>query len=112
MSPNNFPWGHLMKIEWLVTNVTVVGSPDIAERAILEVILAGHFLAYSGRICGRGATLWKPLLSPNKFSCGHLMKIESLVANVPAVGSPGRRERTILGVILAGYCFGQFRPYL
>ena len=32
-----------MKIEWLVTDVTVIGSPDRAERAILGVILAGRF---------------------------------------------------------------------
>ena len=32
-----------MKIEWLVTNVTVVRSADRAERAILEVILAVLF---------------------------------------------------------------------
>ena len=46
-----------MKIEWLVTDVTAVGSPDRAERAILGVILAGHFLAGSGQICGRGGIL-------------------------------------------------------
>ena len=46
-----------MKIEWLVIDVTAVGSPDRAERAILGVILAGRFFANSGRICGRGATL-------------------------------------------------------
>ena len=28
-----------MKIEWLVTNVTTVGSPDRTERAALGVIL-------------------------------------------------------------------------
>ena len=28
-----------MKIEWLVTNVTSVGSPDRAEHAILGAIL-------------------------------------------------------------------------
>ena len=33
-----------MKIEWLVTDVTAVGSPDRAERAILEVIFARRFL--------------------------------------------------------------------
>ena len=33
-----------MKIEWLVTNVTPVGSPDRVERAILWVIWAGYFL--------------------------------------------------------------------
>ena len=32
-----------MKTESLVANVTAVGSPDRAERAILEVILAGRF---------------------------------------------------------------------
>ena len=32
-----------MKIVWLVANVTNVGSPDRAERAILEVVLARRF---------------------------------------------------------------------
>ena len=32
------------KKEWLVTDVTAVGSPHRAERAILGVILAGRFL--------------------------------------------------------------------
>ena len=31
-----------MKIEWLVADVTAVGAPDKAERAILEVILDGR----------------------------------------------------------------------
>ena len=46
-----------MNIEWLVTDVTVVVSPDRAKRAILELILAGRFFANSDRICGRGVTL-------------------------------------------------------
>ena len=33
-----------MKMEWLVTNVIPVGSPDRAGRAILGTILAGRFL--------------------------------------------------------------------
>ena len=33
-----------MKIKWLVTKVTAVGSPYRAKRAILGVILAGRFL--------------------------------------------------------------------
>ena len=33
-----------MKNEWVVTNVTAVGSPARAERAILGVILAERFL--------------------------------------------------------------------
>ena len=32
-----------MKTEWLVTNVTVVESPDRVERAIVGVILVGLF---------------------------------------------------------------------
>ena len=56
-----------MKIEWLVANVTSVGSLDRAERAILGGFWLGVFLANSGRICDWGATLWcgNPLLSPN-----------------------------------------------
>ena len=46
-----------MKIEWLVTKVTAVKSPDRAERAIFCVILAGSFLANSCHLCGPGATL-------------------------------------------------------
>ena len=34
-----------MKIEWLVTNVTAVRSPDSAERAILKAILADRFFS-------------------------------------------------------------------
>ena len=37
-----------MKIEWLVTNVSAVGSPDKAEHAILGVVLAGRFLSIQG----------------------------------------------------------------
>ena len=33
---------NLMKTEWVVTDVTAVGSPARAEYAILEVILAGR----------------------------------------------------------------------
>ena len=32
-----------MKIEWLVTDVTAIGTPDRAERAVLGVDLAGRF---------------------------------------------------------------------
>ena len=35
-----FTHGHLMKIKWLVANVTAARAPDRAERAILGVILA------------------------------------------------------------------------
>ena len=103
-----------MKIEWLVTDVTAVGSLDRAECAILGVILAEVFFVNPGHFCGRGTTLWcrNPLLSSNNFTQGHLMKIEWLVTNAPAIGSPGRAERAILGAILAGRVFGQSRTYL
>ena len=61
-----------------------------------------HFLANSGRFCGRGATLWSgnPLLSPNNFTQGHLMNMELLIADVTFVGSPARAECELLGMIL------------
>ena len=49
-----------MKIKWLITDVTPVGSPDREERAIVEVILARRFLTNSGpsvvkgSLCGEG----------------------------------------------------------
>ena len=104
-----------MRIEWLVTYLTPVGSPDRAERATyFGGGFCGAFFANSGRICGQGATLLcrNPLLSPKNFTQGHLMKTEWLVANETALQSPDRSEHGILGVILAGRFFGQFRPYL
>ena len=63
-----------MKIEWLIADETFWDD-------------YGRFLANSGGFCGQGATLWcrNPLLSSNKFTKGHLMKIEWLVTNVTAV---------------------------
>ena len=40
------------------------------------------------------------------------MKIEWLVTDVIAMESSGRAENAILGLILAGCVFGQFRTYL
>ena len=59
-----------MKAERLVTDITAVGSPDRAERAILGVILAGHFLANSAHFGDWGATLWyrNPLLGHINFT--------------------------------------------
>ena len=90
-----------MKTEWLVTDVTPVGSPDRADRAILGVTL-DVFLANSGHFCGQGATLWcrNPLLSPNVFSYRRLMKTEWLVTAVTTVGSPDRAEDKMLRLIL------------
>ena len=46
-----------MKIEWLVADVTAVGFPDRAERAILWMILAGLFWAVQA-IFVVGEPLW------------------------------------------------------
>ena len=72
------------------------------------------FLVNSGRICGRGATVLYSnfLLSRSKFTLCYLLKIEWLVTDVSAVGSPDIAEWAILGVILAGRFFGHFRSYL
>ena len=51
-------------------------------------------------------------MTSSKFTEGHLVKIEWLVANVTAVRSLDRAERDILGVIIAGRGFGQSRSYL
>ena len=78
-------------------------------RMILDVFwpIKAAFVVV-GPLCGVGT----PLLSSNNFTQGHSMKIEWSVADVIAIGSPDRAERAMLGVIVAGHCFGQFRPYL
>ena len=38
--------------------------------------------------------------------------MEWLIPNVMAVGSPGKAEHAILGLILAARVFGQFRTYI
>ena len=44
MSSNKFTQGHLVKIEWLVNDLTAVGSPGRTEHAILGMILAKRYL--------------------------------------------------------------------
>ena len=44
LSPTNLTQGNLLKIEWLITNVTAVECPDRAERAILGLIFVRFFL--------------------------------------------------------------------
>ena len=60
-----------------------------------------------------GTTLWcrNPLLSSNNFDQGHLMKMKLLITNVTAIGSPGRAEFAVFGVILAGCVVDQFRTF-
>ena len=59
-----------MKTEWLVTDGTVVRSPDKAERAILGVILTERFFDQFRPIFVVGDPLLlcrNRLLSPNNF---------------------------------------------
>ena len=114
MSPNNFTLVHLVKIEWLVANVIAVESHDRAGHAILRVIVAAFVLGQSRSFLWLLSLLWcrKPLLSPNDFIYGHLVKIEWLVADVTAVGSLDRHKRAILLVILAWRVYGQSRSFL
>ena len=50
-----------------------------------------------------------PLLTSNKSTQGHIMKIEWLVADVTAVCPPDRTECAMLGVILTGALFWQIQ---
>ena len=90
--------------------MTAVGSLDIAKHAILRLVVVGRVFDQSRSFYGRGAILWcrNPLLTSDNY----LRKTEWLVTNVTAVGSPGRAELAILGIILVGRVFGQFRTYL
>ena len=65
-------------------------SPVRAECAMLGMILGIFWpiqaiFVVGGPVCG---VCRNPLLSPNNFTHGQLMKTESLVANVTPVGSP------------------------
>ena len=111
MCYDEFTRGHLMEIKWLVADITSVGSPDIAERAILAGGDFGWALFWPIQaifvdrepLCGVGT----PLLSPNKFIQDHLMKLEWLVTNVTSVGFPDIAEHAIFGVILGAACPAQ-----
>ena len=47
-----------MTLEWLVTDITALRSPDTAESAISGGDFGwANFLANLGRICGEGATI-------------------------------------------------------
>ena len=74
--------------------------------------LLGVFLSNPGHICGWGATCENPLLSSHNFTQGRLMKMKLLVTNATAIGPPGKAERAVLGVILAGRVFCQLGTHL
>ena len=42
LSHNNLAQIHIMKLKWLVADVTAVESSERAERAVLRAILAGQ----------------------------------------------------------------------
>ena len=64
MSSNIFIYGHVVKIEWLIAEVTAVGSLDRAERAILLLIVVrrvfGQFRSYLW--LGSHFVVWEPPL--------------------------------------------------
>ena len=55
LSSNTFTKGHLMKIEWLVTDVTAIESSDRAEHAIFEVIVTGRAFGQSRSLLWSGS---------------------------------------------------------
>ena len=112
LSSNIITQSHLMKIKSLLTDITAVGFPEIAERAILGVILAWRCFGQFRPSLWSGShfVMWEPPLELYYLYWGHLMKIKWLVADVTAVGSSDRAEH-ILAVMLAGRFFGQFRLY-
>ena len=58
MGSNDCAEGHLVKIEWLVADVTAVGSLDRTEHAILGVILAGRGFGQSRSFLWSGEPLY------------------------------------------------------
>ena len=99
---------------WLSADVTPVRSPDECGMCFLGGdfgwalfwSIQAIFVVERGILCCKS-----PLLSPNNLTQGRPMKIKWLVADV-TVGSPERAEGAILGMILVGRIFGQFRLYL
>ena len=63
MSSNNVTKGHLVKIEWLVADVTAVGILDRAEGAILGIIVAWPVFVQSRSVLWSGSHFveWEPL---------------------------------------------------
>ena len=80
LSTNIFTWGHLLKIEWLVVDLTSFRFPIRAECDILGWFRT--FFGHTDHLCGRGATLWcsNPFLSPNTVSRRNLANV---MAHVP-----------------------------
>ena len=99
-----------MKIECLVADVTLVGSPYRAECAILEVILAlccfGQFRLHLWS--GSHFVIGKPEIGLGAFND----KKSSWLTVSQLLEPLDRAKCNILEVVLAGHCFGQFRPFL
>ena len=88
-----------MKIDWLVTDVTAVGSPESATCYFGADVGWAFFLTIQVFLRpGRALRDVGTFLSPNDSKEIHLLKIAWLVTDVTAVGSPDRAERVIWGV--------------
>ena len=94
MSPNIFQ-SRLIKIEWLIANVT------LTEWNVAFWRLCQTFLANSVRFVVREPlydVCRNPLLNPNNFTQGHLLKTKWSIANIIVVVSPDVVEIDILGL--------------
>ena len=76
-----------MLIEWLIADVTSVGSPARAGGVILGMILGVFWPVQTAIVAGKPLcdVLRNPLLSPNNFT-----KIKWLIADATSVGPPAR----------------------
>ena len=87
---------HLMRVEWLIANITAVGFPirQPSEQKVQFCWLFLTCLVILDHFCGHGATLrsWNQLLSPKNLIYGHLMKMNRLITKVTADASPVRAE--------------------
>ena len=93
-----------MKIEWLITNATTARSSIRTDSVIFQVCLYIYTaslaaFAVSEPLCD----MKTPSSWAVKSLCTlcHLMKIELLIAKVPAFGSPARGESDCLAIFEA-----------
>ena len=96
-----------MEIEQMVANITAFGSSAGVESAVLMGYFGVLQQIWATFICGRVATLCAGVtfLRPKNLSSDHLMKLEWLIADIPAVGSSIRAENAIFWVNLVFFAY-------
>ena len=72
LSPKNLSYDHLMKLKWLIANITAVGSPLQQREQFFWLIWC--FLIDLGHFCSQGVTLRTrdTFLSPKSLNEDHL----------------------------------------